>query len=57
MTVKRPSTCRSENTTDYNDLMMPKMNGLDACMKIREFSKVPHHHAHRQSEDTDKSLA
>jgi DNA-binding response OmpR family regulator len=38
------------------DLMMPKMNGLDACMKIREFSKVPIIMLTARSEDTDKIL-
>jgi DNA-binding response OmpR family regulator len=38
------------------DLMMPKMNGLDASMKIREFSKVPIIMLTARSEDTDKIL-
>jgi DNA-binding response OmpR family regulator len=38
------------------DLMMPKMNGLDACMKIREFSKVPIIMLTARGEDTDKIL-
>ncbi len=38
------------------DLMMPKMNGLDASMKIREFSKVPIIMLTARGEDTDKIL-
>ncbi len=38
------------------DLMMPKLNGLDASMKIREFSKVPIIMLTARGEDTDKIL-
>jgi len=36
------------------DLMMPKKNGLEACMEIRAFSKVPIIMLTAKSEDTDK---
>ena len=29
------------------DLMMPEIDGLEACVKIRSFSDVPHYYAHR----------
>ena len=29
------------------DLMMPVLSGTEACMKIREFFRRAHHHAHR----------
>ncbi|MCI9368572.1 MAG: response regulator, partial [Oscillospiraceae bacterium] len=35
------------------DLMMPKIDGLQACMKIREFSNVPIIMLTARSEDTD----
>lgn len=38
------------------DLMMPKMNGLDACMEIRAFSKVPIIMLTARGEDTDKII-
>ena len=38
------------------DLMMPRMNGLDACMEIRTFSKVPVIMLTARSEDTDKII-
>lgn len=38
------------------DLMMPKIDGLEACMKIREFSNVPVIMLTARSEDTDKIL-
>lgn len=38
------------------DLMMPKLNGLEACMKIREFSTVPVIMLTAKSEDTDKII-
>ena len=38
------------------DLMMPKMNGLDACMKIREFSTVPIIMLTAKGEDMDKVI-
>ncbi len=38
------------------DLMMPKLDGLSACMKIREFSAVPVIMLTAKSEDTDKLL-
>ena len=45
---------------DYNlivlDLMMPKLDGLAACMRIREFSTVPVIMLTARSEDTDKLI-
>ena len=38
------------------DLMMPKMDGLEACTKIREFSTVPIIMLTAKGEDTDKIL-
>ena len=38
------------------DLMMPKLDGLTACMKIREFSTVPIIMLTAKSEDTDKLI-
>jgi len=38
------------------DLMMPKMDGLTACMNIREFSTVPVIMLTAKSEDTDKLI-
>ena len=38
------------------DLMMPKLDGLTACMMIREFSTVPIIMLTAKSEDTDKLL-
>lgn len=38
------------------DLMMPKLDGLSACMKIREFSTVPILMLTARSEDTDKLI-
>ena len=38
------------------DLMMPKIDGLQACMRIREFSNVPIIMLTARSEDTDKLL-
>lgn len=35
------------------DLMMPKIDGLQACMRIREFSNVPIMMLTARSEDTD----
>lgn len=36
------------------DLMMPKLDGISACMKIREFSTVPIVMLTARSEDSDK---
>ena len=36
------------------DVMMPEMDGLEACMKIREFSNVPIIMLTAKSEDADK---
>ena len=36
------------------DLMMPKIDGLQACMRIREFSNVPVVMLTARSEDADK---
>ncbi|MBQ9459218.1 MAG: response regulator transcription factor [Oscillospiraceae bacterium] len=38
------------------DLMMPEVDGLTACMQIREFSKVPIIMLTARGEDTDKLL-
>ncbi len=38
------------------DLMMPKVDGLGACMKIREFSTVPIIMLTAKSEDSDKII-
>lgn len=38
------------------DLMMPKMDGFEACRQIREFSKVPIIMLTAKSEDTDKII-
>ena len=38
------------------DLMMPKMDGLEACRRIREFSKVPIIMLTAKSEDNDKII-
>ncbi len=38
--------------TEYDliilDVMMPEVDGQEACLRIREFSNGAHHHAHRQ---------
>ena len=38
------------------DVMMPKMDGLQACMRIREFSNVPIIMLTAKGEDTDKII-
>ena len=38
------------------DLMMPKIDGLQACMRIREFSTVPIIMLTARGEDTDKVI-
>ena len=38
------------------DVMMPKLDGLEACMRIREFSTVPVIMLTARSEDTDKII-
>ena len=38
------------------DLMMPQVDGLTACMRIREFSNVPIIMLTARSEDTDKVI-
>ena len=38
------------------DLMMPEIDGLSCCMKIREFSNVPIIMLTARSEDTDKII-
>ena len=38
------------------DLMMPRIDGLQACMRIREFSTVPIIMLTARSEDTDKII-
>ncbi len=38
------------------DLMMPKIDGLEACRRIREFSSIPIIMLTARSEDTDKLI-
>ena len=38
------------------DVMMPEVDGLEACMRIREFSNVPIIMLTAKSEDTDKII-
>lgn len=38
------------------DIMMPKLSGLEVCMKVREFSTVPIIMLTAKSEDTDKLI-
>ena len=38
------------------DVMMPEVDGLEACMRIREFSNVPIIMLTAKSEDTDKLM-
>ena len=38
------------------DVMMPEMDGLEACMRIREFSNVPIIMLTAKSEDADKLM-
>ena len=38
------------------DLMMPELDGLEACMRIREFSNVPIMMLTAKSEDADKQM-
>lgn len=38
------------------DLMMPELDGMEACLRIREFSNVPIIMLTARSEDTDKLL-
>ena len=38
------------------DVMMPEMDGIEACMKIREFSNVPIIMLTARSEDSDKLM-
>ena len=38
------------------DLMMPELDGLEACMRIREFSNVPIMMLTAKSEDADKLM-
>ena len=38
------------------DLMMPELDGLSACMKIREFSSIPIIMLTAKGEDTDKLI-
>ena len=38
------------------DVMMPKIDGLQACMRIREFSNVPIIMLTAKGEDTDKII-
>ena len=38
------------------DLMMPKLDGLEACRRIREFSNIPIIMLTAKSEDTDKLI-
>lgn len=47
-------------TVDYDlivlDVMLPKMNGLEACQQIREFSSVPIIMVTAKGEDMDKIM-
>ncbi len=47
-------------STEYDlillDLMMPKLDGLEVCMQLREFSTVPVIMLTAKSEDTDKLI-
>ena len=45
-----------ENDLIVLDLMLPKMDGLEFCRRIREFSKVPVVMLTAKGEDTDKLL-
>jgi len=38
------------------DLMMPEIDGMEACMRIREFSNIPIIMLTARSEDTDKII-
>ena len=38
------------------DVMMPEVDGLEACMRIREFSNVPIIMLTAKSEDADKLM-
>ena len=38
------------------DVMMPELDGLEACMRIREFSTIPIIFLTARSEDTDKVI-
>ena len=38
------------------DVMMPEMDGMEACMKIREFSNIPIIMLTAKSEDADKLM-
>ncbi|MCL2079278.1 MAG: response regulator transcription factor [Oscillospiraceae bacterium] len=38
------------------DIMMPELNGLEACMRIREFSTIPIIMLTARGEDTDKIM-
>ena len=48
------------NEVEYDlivlDLMLPKINGLEVCRRIREYSKVPVIMLTAKGEDTDKLL-
>ena len=54
------SAVEMASAVDYDlillDLMMPKLDGLSACMKIREFSTVPIIMLTARDEDTDKLI-
>ena len=49
--------CRNENPDlVILDVMMPEMDGLTACRKIREFSNVPVIHLTAKADDMDKLM-
>ena len=58
MTVKRRWSWPAPGSFDLIilDLMMPKIDGLQACMKIREFSNVPVIMLTARGEDADKII-
>ena len=61
--VCRPSLAKARQTLAGNqfdllilDVMMPEIDGLEACMRIREFSNVPIIMLTAKSEDADKLM-
>ena len=58
MTEKKRLRRQKENKYDIIllDLMLPKMDGLEVCQQIREFSNVPIVMLTAKGEDMDKIL-